>query len=483
MNQCQLIIEDEVNCKLVGLDLNTRKACSTALKYFIPAARYSAAYKLGRWDGTKSFMTIGGRTYLNLLEVVLPIIQEAGYELDIVDQRKSYSIALTPIDTAYHSNKTWPAGHRFEGQPIELRDYQVDVINSCVNNLQGVAVAPTSAGKTIIISTLSQMIEPYGRSIVIVPNKNLVLQTEEDYVNLGLDVGVIFGDRKEYTDKHTICTWQSLNVLDKKGKDALDEGQLEEFMQDQICVIVDECHKSSADILVGLLTGVFANIPIRWGLTGTLPKQEQDRMSILASVGPTVGQLTAKELQDQGYLAQCHVNVIQTQETVKYKDYATELKYLTTDDTRLAWLAATIQNIAKTGNTLVLVDRIASGKKLNELIPDSTFVSGEMKTADRKEHYSDINLAENGILIASYGTTSTGISINRIFNLVLVEPGKSFVRTIQSIGRGLRKANDKDRVEIYDVSSKCKYSQKHLKARIEFYKEAEYPHSMTKVTY
>ena len=106
-----------------------------------------------------------------------------------------------------------------------------------------------------------------------------------------------------------------------------------------------------------------------------------------------------------------------------------------------------------------------------------------MKTADRKEHYSDINLAENGILIASYGTTSTGISINRIFNLVLVEPGKSFVRTIQSIGRGLRKANDKDRVEIYDVSSKCKYSQKHLKARIEFYKEAEYPHSMTKVTY
>jgi hypothetical protein len=249
MNQCQLIIEDEVNCKLVGLDLNTRKACSTALKYFIPAARYSAAYKLGRWDGTKSFMTIGGRTYLNLLEVVLPIIQEAGYELDIVDQRKSYSIALTPIDTAYHSNKTWPAGHRFEGQPIELRDYQVDVINSCVNNLQGVAVAPTSAGKTIITSTLSQMIEPYGRSIVIVPNKNLVLQTEEDYVNLGLDVGVIFGDRKEYTCKHTICTWQSLNILDKKGKDALDEGQLEEFMQDQICVIADECFDGDALVL------------------------------------------------------------------------------------------------------------------------------------------------------------------------------------------------------------------------------------------
>jgi hypothetical protein len=247
--------------------------------------------------------------------------------------------------------------------------------------------------------------------------------------------------------------------------------------------VVSNCHRAAADVLTGLLTGVFANIPIRWGLTGTLPKQEQDRMSILASIGPTVGQLTAKELQDQGYLAQCHVNVIQTQETVKYKDYATELKYLTTDDTRLAWLAATIQDIAKTGNTLVLVDRIASGKKLNELIPDSTFVSGEMKTADRKEHYSDINLAENGILIASYGTTSTGISINRIFNLVLVEPGKSFVRTIQSIGRGLRKANDKDRVEIYDVSSKCKYSQKHLKARIEFYKEAEYPHSMTKVTY
>lgn len=483
MKPCQLVIEDEVNCRFVGLDLTTRKACANALKYFIPSARYSAAYKLGRWDGTKSFMTIGGRTNLNLIDVVLPIIQEDDYDLEIVDHRNSYSIGLNTVDENYHAGKTWPAGHRFAGQPITLRDYQVDVINSCVNNLQGVAIAPTSAGKTIITSTLSHLIEPYGRSIVIVPNKNLVTQTEEDYVNLGLDVGVLFGDRKEYNRKHTICTWQSLNVMDKKNKDALDEGQLAQFMQDQVCVIVDEVHRAVADVLAGLLTGVFANIPIRWGLTGTLPEQEQDRLSILASIGPTVGQLTAKELQDQGYLAQCHVTVLQTQETVKYHDYQSELKFLTTDSKRLAWLAGKIKDVATQGNTLVLVDRIETGEKLVELIPGSTFVSGKMKASDRKDHYKEINIADNGILIASYGTTSTGISINRIFNLVLLEPGKSFVRTIQSIGRGLRKADDKDSVEIYDVTSKCKYSAKHLTARKKFYKDSQYPFDIEKITY
>ena len=428
-------------------------------------------------------MTIGARTYLNLIDAVLPIVQAAGYEIEIEDQRDHHDISFDRVDENYHEGKFWPVGHRFAGEPIVLRDYQVDIVNDCVDNLQGLMIAPTSAGKTLVTATLSDMVGKYGRSIVIVPNKNLVKQTEEDYVNLGLDVGVIFGERKEYTKAHTICTWQSLNVLDKKNKEALDDGQLAEFLDGQMAVIVDEVHSAKADVLFNLLTNPFSRIPIRWGLTGTLPEQDQDKLSLIAAVGPVVGSLTAKELQDQGYLAQCHVNVLQTQETSKFGDYASELKFLVTDHARMTWLASQIREISKTGNTLVLVDRIATGKLLSDLLDDCTFVSGQMKADDRKEHYKDINITDNGILIASYGTTSTGISINRIFNLVLIEPGKSFVRTIQSIGRGLRMADDKDSVEIWDITSRCKYSSKHLTARKKFYNTSEYPFTVSKISY
>lgn len=481
---CNIVITDETNIKLEGLDLATRKACANSVKYFLPHARYSPAFKLGRWDGTQSFCTLGGRTYLNLLDKILPILTENGYEFEIEDQRSSYQFNLEPINENFVSNINWPAGHRMEGQPIVLRDYQVSAINECVNNLQGISVAPTSAGKTLITASLSKLAEQYGRTIVIVPNKNLVQQTEEDYRNIGLDVGVLYGDRKEYNRTHTICTWQSLNVLDKKNKDHLDDDQLEVFLDNLVAIICDEVHMvKNAGVLHTLLTTTFANVPIRWGLTGTIPEEEYNQVSLYSAIGPIIGKLTAKELQDAGHLAQCHVNILQTQETVQYNDYQTELKYLVTDKERLTWLASRIEKISETGNTLVLVDRIETGELLNDLLPSAIFISGKMKATKRKEHYKEINFEDNATMIATYGTTSTGISINRIFNLILIEPGKSFVRVIQSIGRGLRKADDKDSVQIFDVASKCKFSNRHLLKRKKFYGDVQYPFTVEKVTY
>lgn len=484
MPHCEIIIEDEVNVAIKGCDLSTRRACTNAVKYFLPHARYTAAYRLGRWDGTQSFCTLGGRTYLNLLDKMLPILQDNDYTFDIVDHRQVYEFNLSTIDENYLSHITWPVGHRAEGQPIVLRDYQVQAINECLSNLQGISVAPTSAGKTIICAALSKHVETYGRTIVIVPNKNLVMQTEEDYRNVGLDVGVLFGERKEYDRKHTICTWQSLGVLDKKNKDALDDNQLEVFMKDLVAIICDEVHTvKNLGVLHTLLTTTFADVPIRWGLTGTIPEEEYNQVSLYTAIGPQIGSLTARELQEAGHLAQCHVNILHTQETAVYNDYQSELKFLTTNKERLEWLAKKVKEIAASGNTLVLVDRIESGEKLSELIPNSIFISGKMKVSKRKEHYKEINFDDNAVMIATYGTTSTGISINRIFNLVLVEPGKSFVRVIQSIGRGLRKADDKDAVEIYDIASKCKFSNKHLLKRKKFYDSAQYPWTSNKIIY
>jgi len=248
--------------------------------------------------------------------------------------------------------------------------------------------------------------------------------------------------------------------------------------------VVSNCHSvKNMNVLHGLLTNTFSNIPIRWGLTGTIPEEEYNQASLFSAIGPMIGRLTARELQEQGHLAQCHVNIEQTQEDIIYKNYQEELKFLTTNKHRIGWLAKRILEIAKSGNTLVLIDRIETGELLSELIPNSTFISGQMKSTKRKVLYDEINFADNAIMIATYGTTSTGISINRIFNLVLLEPGKSFVRVIQSIGRGLRKADDKDAVEIYDIASRCKFSNRHLLKRKKFYADVQYPSNMKKITY
>jgi superfamily II DNA or RNA helicase len=380
------------------------------------------------------------------------------------------------------SNKTWPVGHPIAGQPIELRDYQVELINNFLTNPQCVQEVATGAGKTIMTASLSWNVERYGRSIVIVPNKDLVRQTEKDYVNLGLDVGVYFGDRKDYNRRHTICTWQSLNNLLKDTKSGEAEFTIQDFLEDVVCVIVDEVHMAKADALKTLLTGVMAHVPIRWGLTGTVPKEKFESQALLVALGPVIGRLSANELQQQGVLAQCHVNIVQLIDYVEYKDYQSELKYLLEESGRLDTIAALVERVNETGNTLVLVDRVAAGQALVDRLGDrAVFVSGATKGTKRQAEYDQVATATDKIIVATYGVAAVGINIPRIFNLVMLEPGKSFTRVIQSIGRGIRKAEDKDHVEIWDVTSTCKFSKRHLTKRKAFYREANYPFSAEKV--
>lgn len=482
MKNCTIVIKDEVNIKIEGLELDTRKKLVNMFKYRIPYAIHMPAYKLGRWDGTVSFFQMGGSTYLNLLPEILPVLERYNYSIDLEDRRHVYGeLEFDRVSEKTFADKTWPQGHPVAGQPVVLRDYQIEVVNNFLENPQCLQEIATGAGKTLITAALSSSVEKYGRSIVVVPNKSLVVQTEEDYINLGLDVGVYFGDRKEFGKTHTICTWQSLNTLLKNSKNGVAPVSIEGFLEDVICVIIDEVHQAKADALKTLLTGPMANIPIRWGLTGTIPKEKYEFSSLHVSLGEVVNQIAASELQDIGVLAQCTVNILQTQDHKNYTSYQQEMQYLVTDETRIEWMANRINSIKQTGNTLILVDRIKAGEKLQELIPDSVFIKGDVKLKDRKEAYDEIQTANNQIIIATYGVAAVGINIPRIFNLVLVEPGKSFVRVIQSIGRGIRKAKDKDHVEIWDITSSCKFSKRHLSKRKAFYKEANYPFKVHKV--
>ena len=482
MASCDVIIKDEVNVKINRLELTTRRKLVNKFKYEIPGARFMPAVRLGRWDGCVSFFSMGGQTYVNMLDEILPIIESDGYHINLTDERPPLDLQFDEIDANYLAETKWPIGHPAQGQPIILRDYQVEVINKFLHAPQSIQEIATGAGKTIITATLSKLCEPYGRTVIIVPNKSLVTQTEEDYINMGLDVGVYFGDRKEPGHTHTICTWQSLNILEKKRQNAEDD-LIEEFKRDVVCVIVDEVHQAKADVLRRLLTNVYGYVPIRWGLTGTIPKADYEFKSLHVSLGDVINKVSAIELQEKGLLAKCNIEILQMWDYVDYKNYREEQTYLVTKQARINYIGRMVEQMRQSGNTLVLVDRVKSGEMLTEAITDSVFVRGATKANERKEHYDDVKTADDKVIVATYGVAAVGINLPRIFNLVLIEPGKSFVRVIQSIGRGIRKAQDKDFVQVWDICSTAKFSKRHLTERKKFYREAQYPFTVTKVDY
>jgi superfamily II DNA or RNA helicase len=440
------------------------------------------AFKLGRWDGTVAFFQLGGSTYINLLPEIIPVVLEAGYEIEIDDLR-TYRTDYTfePVDTNSYNHVIWPKDHRLEGQGIVLADHQVSTINNFLGDTQSLQEVATGAGKTMVTAALSERCEKFGRTIVVVPNRSLVSQTEEDYINMGLDTGVIFGGRHEYGKTHTICTWQSLDSISRKSKKNPDAIALSDILQGVVAVIVDKCHGMKAEVLKAMLQGPLGKIPMRWGLTGTIPREDFNFYALKTSIGDVIGKVSAKELQDKGLLAKCNVNILQMKDFGEYGNYQAEMKYLTGDIARLEQVGRIFTQISENGNVLLLVNYIKTGKLLEEMIPNSVFLSGQDKDNKRKEEYSRAHNENNIVIIATYGIAAVGLNIPRIFNLGLFEPGKSFVRVIQSIGRGLRLATDKDHVEIWDITSTCKYAKRHLTERKKFYKEVAYPFIITKL--
>ena len=178
----------------------------------------------------------------------------------------------------------------------------------------------------------------------------------------------------------------------------------------------------------------------RYGFTGTLSGTQTHKWVLEGLFGPSYKVTKTSELQAKGLLAKCQIEILQMWDYVDYKNYREEQTHLVTKQARIDYIGRMVEQMRQTGNTLVLVDRVKSGELLTEVIPESVFVRGATKADERKEHYDEVRISDDKVIVATYGVAAVGINLPRIFNLVLIEPGKSFVRVIQSIGRGMRKA-------------------------------------------
>lgn len=490
MTDCKIFILDEVNCYITGL--NQQHIDYFYNQFGIPAPNYffSPKYKLGIWDGKIRYFTKNCKTYVNLLEGIIPELVKFGYGVDLIDQRREFEVPKPIVDKMMFSHLTNP----HTGEPFEMRDYQCELVQAMFDNGNGIGIAATGAGKTICCAAISKGYEITAnfKSIIIVPDKNLTEQTKSEYAFFGLDVGEYSGTKKELTKQHLVATWQALQNNPT-------------IIQDYQVIICDECQGIRSAQISKLLNEYGKNIPVRFGLTGTLPKEPTDALAIKIAVGDVRYTIPAHKLIKNKHLSDLHIDITQlevdlTKEyneyvystataNISYKDFreqyipdwGAEQRFVQQDEERIDWIAEQVIN--EEGNTLCLVSSIKFGKKLAKKIPNSVFLYGQDKMDVRKQVYESFKNNDNIKVVANLQIASTGLNIPRIFSLYLIDIGKSFVRTIQTIGRGLRKAHDKDFVKVVDICSDLKYSNKHMRERMKYYKEAKYPHSHKKIKY
>jgi superfamily II DNA or RNA helicase len=460
MKTAHIWVKDEVWMVINGLDPSEITFLWNKFAFEVPGSFFMPARKFGGWSGKQYFFDKTGKVYLRLLDEILPFIQKWGYEIELHDERR-------PVKSLTHRlTETWFIDRGKAEVPIKLRPYQVQAVNTAVEEGSGACVMATGAGKSLCIAGMCDIVGLEGlRSIVIVPSADLVQQTSNTFKLVGIEHGVYSGAEKNIYAPHVIATWQSLQNNPV-------------IMENFDSVIVDECHGGSAKIINDLVTNHAKHAPYRFGFTGTWPKEEIHQYTLRGSIGNIIYEINAADLIEMGYLSKLEIQPIEIQENAveNFPDYASEKTYTSKSPERLDFIAdLIIDKTSKHGNTLVIVNSIKQGQQLQKLIKDSVFLQGSTENEVRAEWYSTFEHQNNLIVIATVGIAGTGISIDRIFHLCMIDAGKSFTRCLQILGRGIRKGHDKDFVHVTDMYSSLKFSKKHAKERAKFYKEASYP--------
>jgi len=458
-------------------DKGIAQELSDYFTFFVPGYQFVPAYKSRMWDGRIRLADLRTFTiYHGLVPYIEKFCQERDYKLSIdtdINATENFSVveAKQFIDTL--------------NLPHEIRDYQFKAFIQAVRNKRMLLLSPTASGKSLIIYTIVRWLQEadFKKGLLIVPTTSLVEQMYSDFVSYGYDSEEYchrqYSGKEKHTNKFlTITTWQSIYKNDK------------EYFEQFDFVLGDEAHQFKAKSLTTILSGC-SNAKYRVGTTGTLDGTQTHRLVLEGLFGPVYKATTTSELIEKGQLASFKIKclILKYHESLCKQardwDYNEEKNFIVSYKPRNDFIKNLTLSLE--GNTLVLFQLVEKhGKELYESIKSEAknrhvfFVFGGTDVEVRESVRSITEKEKDAIIVASYGTFSTGVNIRNLHNIIFASPSKSRIRNLQSIGRGLRIGENKTEAVLFDIVDDFRigkfanYSLKHFIERVKIYDEEKF---------
>ena len=451
----------------------------------VPGAQFSPAYKKKFWDGKiRLFNTQNGQIYVGLLDRVIQFCKDHGYTYEFKDN-KHYG---TPFEINPYISQEGVKDYMNAICKHSPRSYQVEGVYDALRHNRKLLISPTASGKSLMIySIVRYFVEKGKNTLIVVPTTSLVEQMYKDFADYGWDVGswchkIYAGKERETDSQVIITTWQSIYKLPRK------------YFERFSVVIGDEAHQFKSKSLISIMTKL-GNAKYRYGFTGTLDGSQTHKWVLEGLFGPSYKIVKTDELMKKGHLAKLDINVLLLKHPpTKFENFEEEVQYIIGHHRRNNF----IKNLALDlkGNTLILFARVEKhGEPLYELINNNNiienrnvfFIHGGVDTEDREKVREITEQENNAIIVASYGTFSTGINIKNLHNVIFASPSKSRIRNLQSIGRVLRKGDKKTKATLYDIAddisykSRKNYTLNHLIERIKIYNQENFNYDIVNI--
>jgi superfamily II DNA or RNA helicase len=450
----------------------------------LESAKFMPQYRNRHWNGEiHLYNTNTKQIYVGLLDKLVSFCNNHNYSYEFVEN-KYYGL---PFEINEMISRDGVKDYMKSICRFDPRDYQIDGVYDALKHNRRLLISPTASGKSLMIYSLVRYYTAKKQNIlIVVPTTSLVEQMYKDFLYYGWDVETychrIYSGREKDTDMPvTITTWQSVYKLPRT------------FFEKYNVVIGDEAHLFKSKSLVSIMTNLH-HAKYRFGFTGTLDGTQTHKWVLEGLFGPAYKITRTSELMEKGHVSKLDITCLVLKHTPQnFETYEDEIKYLISHQQRNKF----ITNLAKdlTGNTLILYSRVATHGEilyqiLNNIVDETRkvfFVHGGV-SADERELVREITERENNaIIVASYGTFSTGINIKNLHNVIFASPSKSRIRNLQSIGRVLRKGKDKVKAMLYDVADDCtknsrkNYTLNHFIERVKIYNEENFNYDILSI--
>ena len=453
-------------------------------QFEVPNSKFSPAYKNKWWDGKIYLFSVDTREiYIGLLDRVIQFCKDHDYTYEFVNN-KFYGL---PFEINENISKEGVKDYMTAISRHTPRSYQIDGVYDALRHNRKLLISPTASGKSLMIYSLVRYyVEKQQNILVVVPTTSLVEQMYKDFGDYGWNVGSfchkIYAGRERETDSQVIIsTWQSLFKLPKQ------------YFSRFNVVVGDEAHQFKSKSLISIMTKL-CDAKYRFGFTGTLDGSQTNKLVLEGLFGPSYKIIKTDELMQKGHLAKLDIKILLLKHSPRrFEVFEDEIQYLINHQKRNNF----IKNLALDlkGNTLILFARVEGhGQPLYELINNGKtdnrqvfFVHGGIDTEERELVREITEKENNAIIVASYGTFSTGVNIKNLHNVIFASPSKSRIRNLQSIGRVLRKGDNKVRATLYDIAddisykSRKNYTLNHLIERIKIYAEENFNYDIVNI--